>query len=150
MGPRWAVLLTAVLAATAVFAIAVGVGMESVDHAPAPCPATTPTSINETGYLSCSTSAVFGSAWSNVTKIPRTNVTFEGVSFVLFGYNTMECPVLSVSGHEANGTSFGFLIYGGVGGNCLARNPTVLTPDHDAGASWSVAVQYVTLLVRAT
>jgi len=78
-------------------------------------------------------------------------VRFHNVTFDLFGYETYDCPVVNVTGHEANGSAFDFLVAkspltcnGGIQG------PVKLSQDGDVGVSWSMGDSYAVLYVRAS
>jgi len=55
--------------------------------------------------------------------------------FSIRGYNTMDCPVVNVTGVEPGGSSASFFI-APVPLNCQFATPTVFSPDHDFGATW--------------
>lgn len=112
---------------------------------PSPPATTGTTTINATSYY-----------WTNVTP-PVTrlmqpccqmlNVSFEGVHFRVFIYQTMECDVLNVTGTELGGPTYSFLVYP-TPLNCQNWRPMVLAPDGVFGAIWYQTAM-VRLLVRA-
>ena len=71
---------------------------------------------------------------------------FEGVLFRVFIYDTMDCPVLNVTGTESGGLTYSFLIYPSPL-SCELTRPTVFAPDGMFGASWNETTT-VTLLVK--
>ncbi len=113
------------------------------DH-PTPPTSTGTMTVNGTSYY-----------WTNVTP-PVTkvfqpccqmlNVSFEGVHFRVFIYETMECDVLNVTGTESGGPTYSFLIYP-TPLNCQNWRPMVLAPDGVFGAIWYQTAT-VTLLVK--
>lgn len=142
--------------------VAVVIGMALEGPAPAGRGVTQPTAPGQQVTRNCSTTGATklssGSYWycdvtlnwtgwlPNVTELA--NVTFHGVLFNVSGYDTMECPVLQVTGYETGGPSYSFLIYA-TPLNCNYTHPTVLAPDGLFGASWN-GEPVVQLLVRAS
>jgi len=115
-----------------------------------PCSGSTSLQVDRVAYWGCTAEVNFAPAGlgSNTSRdVTHTLVNFHHVSFDAYGYFTMECPVLSVSGMEANGSNFSLLIYMAPT-NCRSGNETVLTSDSSAGAIWTGQDANVTLLVR--
>ncbi|HYA57660.1 MAG TPA: hypothetical protein VEH57_04250 [Thermoplasmata archaeon] len=87
--------------------------------------------------------------WNGVGFTPTVlaQVSFGGALFVVYGYNTIDCPVVNVTGLEPGNVSFHFLIYP-VPSDCpLFPTPTVLSPDQSVGATWTGGPT-ILLLVR--
>lgn len=97
------------------------------------CPGATTVTIGASTYWSCNATL----DWSGVGFVPAelASVSFQGVLFVVYGYNTMDCPVVNVTGNEATGATFAFLIYPSPV-NCDMSQPTVFSPDGAVGATW--------------
>ncbi len=81
--------------------------------------------------------------------VAQTIVDFQSVHFRLFIYDTVDCPVLNVSGTEPTGVSYSFVIYP-IPFNCEMRRPTVISIDGTFGASWQGRSTTVSLLVRVS
>ncbi len=88
--------------------------------------------------------------WSNVWYSPKELATtvFEGVFFVLHGYDTRESLVVNVTGHESSNVTQSFLLDTWCGPGCSLPTVTVLSPDGAFGGIWDGGSS-VTLLVRS-
>jgi len=91
-------------------------------------------------YASCNATLAWNTTyesfqqWYGVQSLA--NVSLRGVVFNVTGYNTMDCPVVNVTGHEPMGNTYSFLIYP-IPDGCQFNTPTVLSPDHSFGATWT-------------
>jgi hypothetical protein len=112
------------------------------------CPANTTILVNTTTYWACIITIDWSSASAPFVNTSHVYVAFHGVMFDVYGYNTIDCPVVNITGHETSGATFSFLIYP-VPLNCQLTQPTVFSPDHDFGATWN-GMSSVQLLVRFT
>lgn len=103
---------------------------------PSACVAGSVVSLNAIIYQTCNVTLVWPQGppvlTENTTVI---NVTVEDVSFSVYAYSTVDCPVLKVTGHELNGPSSSFLIYP-IPDGCVSDNPTVFSADLSFGATW--------------
>jgi len=151
MRRAWAPLLIAFVGVVTLLAVAGVMATSSRATMPGPCPMTTTAVYNNSLYWTCSAEIHFAPISSDPSNhVTHTYVKSHNVSFDLFGYETYDCPVVNVSGHEANGSMFSFLIAkspltcnGGIQG------PVKLSPDGDVGGSWAMGDSYVILYVRA-
>lgn len=99
------------------------------------CPGTTEVLVDNLGYYStCNVTLSWPSGFPVST--PVINVTLAGVALSVYAYETMDCPVLSVTGHETGGTVQTFLIYP-TPVNCEWNTPTVFSADGTFGATWT-------------
>ncbi len=103
------------------------------------------TTINGIAYYAMDVTAPSNDAWHPYAH--QDNVSFEGVLFRVFSYDTADCPVLNVTGTEVTGATYSFLSYP-VPLNCQMVRPMVLSPDGVFGAIWHQTAT-VTLLVKA-
>jgi hypothetical protein len=110
------------------------------------CPGNATIEINGTNYWTCNVTL----NWAGVrlfNTTPHIHAALHGVAFDVYGYPTMECPVVAVTGNETGGASFSLYIAPSPV-NCTLMEPTVVSPDHDFGATWNWGAS-VELLVRA-
>jgi len=153
------VLLAVVVAVLAsVFAIGMlsptgpGSSLQSLGLRVQTCPTATNITFNGTAYTSCNATLY----WSTSFESPQqmfavqrlATVLFEGVSFNISGYNTVDCSVVDVTGREPTGATYSFLVYP-VPVNCQFTEPTVFAPDNYFGATWTGG-NWIQVLVRAT
>ncbi len=118
------------------------------------CPEATTVTIGASTYWSCNAKL----DWSGVGFVPAelARVSFQRVLFAVYGYNTMDCDVVNVTGNESTGAAFAFLIYP-IPLNCDMSQPTVFSTDGAVGATWDGGVTGATggfgtiqLLVRSS
>jgi len=108
---------------------------------PPACPAVGNASVQGRLYWSCEMSLDWGNLSGAAGGFPggstrAVEVSLHGVFFRVYGYDTEDCPVVSVTGNESNGSSYSFLIYPAPL-NCEFNVPTVLSPDGVFGATWT-------------
>ncbi len=108
------------------------------------CPSSGLVSYNETEYSACNATLSWSQVGFNQTRL--VSATLDGAQFTVYGYDTMECPVVNVTGVEPSGASFHFLI-APTPMNCEFEHPLVLSPDHFVGAVWDGGSS-IQLLVR--
>lgn len=110
-----------------------------ISAAPA-CPAASQVSRDGESYASCNVTLTWPPLPPGPASLTLTtaviNVTLEGVGLSVYGYSTVDCPVLSVSGHEPSGVSSSFLIYP-IPDGCVSDQPTVFSSDGTFGATWT-------------
>lgn len=131
---------------TALFGLALGaVGPSTSSYQT--CSSLGTAEINGTEYAICTVSINWG-FWG--LQYPRTSpihLNVDGVLFNVYGYATIDCPVVNVTGQEPNGSSYSFLIYPTPLG-CIFDRPTVFSADGEFGATWTGGSS-LELLVRA-
>ena len=144
------IFLGAVFAIGALYPSPPAVSQTSINLRDQTCALSTNLTVNGTLYSSCNATLY----WIEIPS-PQTffsiqhlaTVSFQGVSFNITGYNTMECPVVNVSGKEAAGATYTFLIYP-TPLNCQFTQATAFSPDLDFGATWTGGSS-IQVLVRA-
>lgn len=97
-------------------------------------------------YRTCVVSLDWNNVWYSPKEIASTN--FEGVYFVLYGYNTYESPVVNITGQVHSGTTQSILVTTWCGPDCSPPNVTLLSSDGAFGTSWDGG-STITLLVRS-
>jgi hypothetical protein len=104
--------------------------------------------LNDTDYRTCEITPDWsrgGPSGFTPTEIAKT--TFSGVFFDLYAYNTMNSPVVNVTGIELSGVTEFFLI-APCPEVCNQTNFTVISQDSDFGATWDINGATISLLVR--
>lgn len=97
------------------------------------CPAQGTVELNGTMYVDCQIAI----SWEGVgfRQVVLAQVSLASALFVVSGYNTMDCPVLNITGTEPSGNAFQFYA-APIPSDCAAAMPPVFSPDHTVGAIW--------------
>jgi hypothetical protein len=99
------------------------------------CPATTSVPGDGGTFASCAIPLSWGLV-GPAGSTPVVTTEFDGVSFYVYAYETIDCPVVNVTGHETGGATFSFLICPSPD-NCQFAQPLVYSADHVFGAEWT-------------
>jgi hypothetical protein len=97
------------------------------------CPDQGTVQLNGVAYVDCNVAI----SWEGVGfgQVEFARISLASVLFVVNGYNTMDCPVLNITGTEPSGIAFQFFA-APIPSDCGAAIPPVFSADHAVGAIW--------------